>query len=237
MSSSHAEPHLSSPLSLAELPRLFDHTLLKPDATPAQIQKLCEEAVTFSFATVCINPCNIAQAKKLTRESPVKVCTVVGFPLGANLRAVKIYETNQCLELGASEIDMVINVGAFLAGHDAQIEAEIRDIASACHSANAICKVILETCLLNHDQKICGGQLVKDAGADFVKTSTGFSTSGATADDVRLLRATVGPNFGIKAAGGIRTLEDVKKMVAAGATRIGSSSSVKIIEEARLAGP
>ncbi len=233
MPTSRPEHSAGSPIPLSELPRVFDHTLLKPDATPAQIQKLCEEAVKFSFATVCINPCNIPQAKKLVSGSPVKVCTVIGFPLGANLTATKVDEARRCIDAGAAEVDMVINIGALIAGHDAQVEAEIRQVVEASHPANALVKVILETALLNEDQKVRGARLVKNAGADFVKTSTGFASGGATVDDVRLLRATVGPSLGVKAAGGIRTYEDVQKIVAAGATRIGSSSSAKIIEEAR----
>lgn len=220
-------------LSLEELARLFDHTLLRADATPEQIQKLCEEARQYGFATVCVNPCNVAQAKKLLERSEVRVCTVVGFPLGATLREVKVFETRRCIELGAREIDMVINIGALIAGRDEEVKQEIREVAAASHQSNAICKVILEVALLNHEQKVQGCELVKDAGADFVKTSTGLSTGGATVEDVRLLRSIVGPNFGVKAAGGIRTLEDVMRMVAAGASRIGSSSSVKIVEEAR----
>ena len=221
---------LSSPEDLAAV---LDHTLLKPDATPAQIQKLCEEAIQFGFATVCINPCNIPQAKKLLSGSPVKVCTVIGFPLGANFTATKVEEARRCIDAGAAEVDMVINIGALVAGHDAQVGDEIGQVAEASHSASVLVKVILETALLNEDQKVRGARLVKNARADFVKTSTGFASGGATVDDVRLLRATVGPSLGVKAAGGIRTYEDVQKMVAAGATRIGSSSSVKIIEEAR----
>lgn len=233
MTTSRAEQQSGSPISIPELTRLFDHTLLKPDATPAQIQKLCEEALQFSFATVCINPCNIPQAAKLVSGSPVKVCTVIGFPLGANLTVTKVDEARQCIDAGAAEVDMVINIGALIAGHDALVESEIRKVVEVSHAANALVKVILETALLNEDQKTRGARLVKNAGADFVKTSTGFASGGATVDDVRLLRATVGPTLGVKAAGGIRTLEDVQKMVAAGATRIGSSSSVKIIDEPR----
>jgi deoxyribose-phosphate aldolase len=233
MPTSRAEHQSGSLIALSELPRLFDHTLLKPDATPAQIQKLCEEAIQFGFATVCINPCNIPQAKKLLSGSPVKVCTVIGFPLGANFTATKVEEARRCIDAGAAEVDMVINIGALVAGHDAQVGDEIGQVAEASHSASALVKVILETALLNEDQKVRGARLVKNARADFVKTSTGFASGGATVDDVRLLRATVGPSLGVKAAGGIRTYEDVQKMVAAGATRIGSSSSVKIIEEAR----
>jgi len=216
----------------AEIARLIDHTLLKPEATRAQIQKLCEEAVKYGFASVCINPANVAQAAELVRGSGVRVCTVVGFPLGATLPSVKIHETLEVMKLGAQEIDMVINVGALKSGQDDVVEADIRGVVEASHGGGAICKVILETALLTTEEKIRGSLAAKNAGADFVKTSTGFSSGGATAEDVSLMRAVVGGEIGVKAAGGVRSLEDFKKMVAAGATRIGASASVKILEQA-----
>lgn len=217
----------------AEVAHLIDHTLLKPDATRDQIRALCEEAVRFGFASVCVNPWNVAQAAELVRASEVKVCTVVGFPLGATLPQVKIYETCESIKLGAQEIDMVINIGALKSGLDDVVEADIRGVVDASHRDGAICKVILETALLAIEEKIRASLAAKNAGADFVKTSTGFSSGGATAEDVRLMRAVVGGEIGVKAAGGVRSLEDLKKMVAAGATRIGASASVKILEQAR----
>ena len=217
----------------AQIAHLIDHTLLKPDATRDQIRKLCEEAVKFGFASVCINPWNVAQAAELVRGSEVKVCTVVGFPLGATLPQAKIYETDAVIKLGAQEIDMVINIGALKSGLDDTVEADIRGVVEASHRGGAICKVILETALLTVEEKIRGSLAAKNAGADFVKTSTGFSTGGATAEDVSLMRAVVGGEIGIKAAGGVRSFEDFQKMVAAGATRVGASASVKILEQAR----
>ncbi len=216
-----------------DIARLIDHTLLKPEASREQIQKLCEEAVRFGFASVCVNPWNVAQATSVVRGTAVKVCTVVGFPLGATLSQVKIYETEEVLRLGAEEIDMVINVGALKSGQDDVVEADIRGVVEASHRGGAICKVILETALLTTEEKVRGSLAAKNARADFVKTSTGFGPGGATAEDVQLMRAVVGGEIGVKAAGGVRSLEDLKKMVAAGATRIGASASVKILEQAR----
>jgi deoxyribose-phosphate aldolase len=212
---------------------LIDHTLLKPEATREDIRKLCEEAAKFGFASVCINPWNVAQAAELLRGTQVKVCTVVGFPLGATLPQAKIFEAEEAIKLGAQEIDMVENVGALKSGQDEIVEQDIRGVVEACHRGGAICKVILETALLTREEKVRASVAAKKAGADFVKTSTGFSSGGATAEDVALMRAAVGAEMGIKAAGGIRSLEDVKKMVSAGATRIGASASVKIVEQAR----
>jgi deoxyribose-phosphate aldolase len=211
---------------------LIDHTLLKPDASREDIRKLCQEAARFGFASVCVNPWNVAQAAELLRGSTVKVCTVVGFPLGATLPQAKIYEAEQAIKLGAQEIDMVENVGALKSGLDEVVEQDIRGVAEACHRSGAICKVILETSLLTNEEKVRASVAAKKAGADFVKTSTGFSTGGATAEDVALMRAAVGSDMGIKASGGIRSYEDLQKMVSAGATRIGASASVKIVEQA-----
>ncbi len=217
----------------AAIAALIDHTLLKPEASRDDIRKLCQEAVRFSFASVCINPWYVPLAAELVRGSSVKVCTVAGFPLGATLPQVKIYETEQAIKLGAQEIDMVINIGALKSGQDDVVELDIRGVVEASHRGGAICKVILETALLTIEEKVRACVACKNAGADFVKTSTGFGPAGATAEDVALMRAVVGSDIGIKAAGGIRSLEDLKKMVSAGATRIGASASVRIIEEAR----
>ncbi len=220
----------------ADIARLIDHTLLKPDASRDELRKLCQEAVRFGFASVCINPCYVSLAAELVRGSNVKVCTVVGFPLGATLPQVKIYETEEVLKLGAQEIDMVINVGALKSKQDDVVESDIRGVVEASHRGGGICKVIIEAALLTIEEKVRASVASKNAGADFVKTSTGFGPGGATAEDVALMRAVVGGEIGVKAAGGVRTLEDFKKMVAAGATRIGASASVKILEQARAGG-
>jgi deoxyribose-phosphate aldolase len=211
---------------------LIDHTLLKPEASRDDIRKLCEEAVRFGFATVCVNPWYVPLAAELLRGSAVKVCSVVGFPLGATLPQVKIHEAEEAIKLGAQEIDMVINIGALKSGQDDVVESDIHGVVEASHRGGAICKVILETALLTAEEKVRVLIACKSAGADFVKTSTGFGTAGATAEDVALMRAVVGSEIGVKAAGGVRTLEDLKKMVCAGATRIGASASVKIMEQA-----
>jgi len=215
--------------------KLIDHTLLKPEAASAQIRTLCEEAVRLGFASVCINPWYVPLAAELVRGSTVKVCTVVGFPLGATMPQVKVFETEQAIKNGADEIDMVINIGALKSGEDEAVESDICGVVDASHRGDAICKVILEAALLTGEEKIRACRAAKNADADYVKTSTGFGPGGATIEDVSLMRSIVGPKMGIKAAGGIRTLEDLKKMLAAGATRIGSSSGVKILEEARRA--
>jgi deoxyribose-phosphate aldolase len=211
---------------------LIDHTLLKPEATRDEIRKLCQEAARFGFASVCINPWNVPLAAELLRGTKVKVCTVIGFPLGATLPRVKIYEAEEAIKLGAQEIDMVINIGALKSGLDDVVQSDIRGVVEASHQGGAICKVILETALLTVEEKVRASIACKQAGADFVKTSTGFSTAGATAEDVALMRAVVGSEIGVKAAGGVRSFEDLKKMVCAGATRIGASASVKIMEQA-----
>jgi len=220
---------------LAGIAALIDHTLLKPEASRNEIQKLCEEAKRFGFASVCVNPWYVPLAAELLRGTNVKVCTVAGFPLGATLPQVKIHEAEESIKLGAQEIDMVINIGALKSGQDDVVESDIRGVVEASHRGGAICKVILETALLTVEEKVRGSIACKRAGADFVKTSTGFSTAGATAEDVALMRAVVGSEMGVKAAGGVRSFEDLKKMVCAGATRIGTSSSVKIMEQARSA--
>jgi deoxyribose-phosphate aldolase len=220
-------------LLVAEVVRLIDHTLLKADASRDDIQKLCAEALKYNFASVCVNPWNVPQAAEILRGSRVKVCTVVGFPLGATLPEVKVFEAQRAIHLGAQEIDMVINIGALKSEQIGLVEADIRGVVEASHGGRAICKVIIETSLLSNEEKIRAALAAKKAAADFVKTSTGFSTAGATPEDVRLIRETIGAGMGIKAAGGVRTLDDLEKMVEAGATRVGASAGVKIVEQAR----
>lgn len=219
----------------SEIPHLIDHTLLKPDATSDQIVKLCSEAREYGFASVCINPYWVPVAAQELVGSAVKTCTVVGFPLGANTTTTKIFEAGKALRAGAQEIDMVINIGALHSGDLAAVLADIRGVAEETHGAGAILKVILETCLLTDDQKVTACKLSVEAGADFVKTSTGFSSGGATVEDVALMRRTVGPSVGVKASGGIRSLADLNKIVEAGATRIGTSSGVAIMAGALAA--
>lgn len=208
--------------------KLIDHTLLKQDAQPEQIVKLCDEAKQFDFMSVCVNPAYVPLAAKCLEDSDVKVCTVIGFPLGMNLTKTKVEEAVTCVKQGADEVDMVINVGMLKASHDDYVREEIREIKQAV-GHNIILKVIIETCLLNNDEIVRACKAAKEAGADFVKTSTGFSTGGATVEAVRLMRETVGPEMGVKASGGVRTHEDLIAMVEAGANRIGTSSGAKII--------
>jgi deoxyribose-phosphate aldolase len=207
----------------------IDHTLLKADATKEEIIQLCEEAKTYSFASVCVNPAWVNTAAEVLKGSSVKVCTVIGFPLGASTSAVKAFETKDAIENGAGEIDMVINIGALRSGDDELVK---NDIAAVVESAKgkAIVKVIIETSLLTEQEKRKACELSRAAGADFVKTSTGFSTGGATEADVKLMRAVVGPEMGVKASGGVRSFDDMKKMIDAGATRIGASSGVQIMQ-------
>ena len=207
--------------------KLIDHTLLKQDAQPEQIIKLCEEAKEFDFMSVCVNPAYVPLAAECLKGSDVKVCTVIGFPLGMNLTKTKIQEAELAIKEGAEEIDMVINVGMLKAGHDQYVEEEIRELKAVAGSR--VLKVIIETCLLTDEEKVRACIASKNAGADFVKTSTGFSTGGATVHDVALMRKTVGPEMGVKASGGVRTHEDLLAMVEAGATRIGTSNGTKII--------
>jgi deoxyribose-phosphate aldolase len=221
----------------ADIAALIDHTLLRPEASRSDILKLCEEAAQFGFASVCINPTWVSVAAGALRGSKVKVCTVVGFPLGATLAAVKVLEAEEVVKLGAQEVDMVINVGALKSGDDDRVCQDIRGVVEACRRGGAICKVILECALLTAEEKVRASCLAQTAGADFVKTSTGFGPGGATAHDVELMRLAVGPEMGVKAAGGIRSYADLKKMVTAGATRIGASASVKILQEASGAAP
>lgn len=212
--------------------KIIDHTLLRPDATAEDIRQVCREARRYEFASVCVNPYWVPLVAAELAGSPVKVCTVVGFPLGAAAASVKLAEAEEALRGGAREIDMVLNIGALRGGDEDAVQRDIRTVVAAGHRAGAIVKVILETALLNDGQKVEAATLAKSAGADFVKTSTGFGPGGATEHDVSLLRATVGPEMGVKASGGIRTLEQLKAMVAAGASRIGASASVAILEEA-----
>ena len=210
---------------------MIDHTLLKPDAARADIEKLCREAAEFHFATVCVNPTWVALCAALLRGTGVGVCSVVGFPLGATTADVKHYETRRAIFDGASEIDMVINIGALKSGDLQVVERDIQAVIAPCREAKVISKVIIEAALLTDDEKITASALSKAAGADFVKTSTGFASGGATAGDVALMRRVVGADMGIKAAGGVRDYEGLKAMVAAGATRVGASAGVKIVQE------
>lgn len=211
---------------------LIDHTLLRPDATAADIRKVCAEAGKYGFASVCVNPYWVPLVAKELGGSPVKVCTVAGFPLGANASAIKAAEAAGAIQSGAQEIDMVLNVGELRGGNYDAVKSDIAAVVEVSHRGGAIVKVILETALLDDNQKAIACTLSRLAGADFVKTSTGFGPHGATAHDVALMRSAVGPDMGVKAAGGIRTLEDLRNMTAAGASRIGASASVKIVEAA-----
>lgn len=215
-------------LTSKELARFIDHTLLKPEATPDQIKKLCEEAKKHSFASVCVNPTNVALAAKLLEGSIVKVCTVIGFPLGANTSFVKAAETRDAIANGADEIDMVINVGALKAQNYKQVQNDIEAVVEAANGN--LVKVIIETCLLTDDEKVKACELSKKAGADFVKTSTGFNKSGATPEDIALMRKTVGAKMGVKASGGVRDTAAALAMIKNGATRIGASASIAIID-------
>lgn len=211
-----------------KLNKYIDHTLLKADATTAQIKELCAEARQYDFASVCVNSCHVPLAAKELEGSEVKVCCVVGFPLGACLTGAKAFEAALAVERGAREVDMVINIGAAKEGNWELVEQDIREVAEACHPG-AILKVIIETCLLTDEEKKEACLCAKRAGADFVKTSTGFSTGGATPQDVALMRKAVGPDMGVKAAGGVRCKEDAQKMIDAGATRLGTSAGVKLM--------
>jgi deoxyribose-phosphate aldolase len=210
------------------LASLIDHTLLKPDATRDDLERLCREAAQYCFASVCVNPNWVPLCRELLRGTGVKVCTVIGFPFGSHLPDVKAYEARRAVEQGAEEVDMVINIGALKSKDYALVEQDIGGVVKAV-GRNTVVKVILETALLTRDEKVMGCTLAKAAEADYVKTSTGYGGGGATVEDVRLMRETVGPEVGVKASGGIRTKEDVEAMVAAGATRIGASAGVKIV--------
>ena len=213
------------------LAKYIDHTLLKPEATSGQIETLCAEAREYGFASVCVNSCYAARAEKLLAGSDVAVCCVIGFPIGAATTAAKAFEAADAVQNGATEIDMVINVGAAKEGRWDEVEADIAGVAAAI-KGKALLKVIIETCLLTDGEKIRACRAAVRAGADFVKTSTGFSKAGATAVDVTLMRETVGPEIGVKAAGGIRTYQDAIAMIEAGASRIGASAGIAILSEA-----
>lgn len=208
---------------------LIDHTLLKADATKEQVRVLCEEAKEYHFASVCVNPTWVKYASELLTGSDVKVCTVIGFPLGATTTETKAFETKDAIANGAHEVDMVINIGALKDKDDELVEKDIRAVAAAA-TGKALSKVIIETSLLTEEEKVRACELAVKAGADYVKTSTGFSTGGATPEDVALMRKTVGPDIGVKASGGVRNTEDAQKVIEAGATRIGASAGVSIVK-------
>ena len=211
---------------------LIDHTLLKPDATQTEIKHLCEEAVQYRFASVCVNPTWVRVCACHLQGSGVPVCIVIGFPLGATLSDVKAYEARRAIMDGAREVDMVINVGALKSGDDCLVEHDIHSVVEVAHEYDVTCKVIIETALLTDDEKVRACQAAKSAGADFVKTSTGFSKGGATVADIALMRRVVGSELGVKASGGVKSMADARAMVEAGATRIGASVGVKIAQEA-----
>jgi deoxyribose-phosphate aldolase len=215
---------------MMNIARMIDHTLLKADATKDQIEKLCSEAREYQFASVCVNPVWVKEAAQALKGSTVEVCTVIGFPLGATTTETKAFEAKNAIENGATEVDMVINIGALKNNDLMTVEEDIRAVVQAA-KGKAITKVIIETCLLTENQKVSACQLAVKAGAEFVKTSTGFSTGGAKVEDVALMRSTVGPEIGVKASGGIRSLTDMEKMIEAGATRVGASAGVQIMKE------
>ena len=207
----------------------IDHTLLKPDATPDEIKELCAEAKKFGFASVCVNPGYVSLCSSILQESAVRICTVIGFPLGSTTTEVKRFETEQAINNGATEIDMVINIGRLKQGDYSYVENDVRQVVLAAKQNKALCKVIIETALLTDEDKVKACIICKKAGADFVKTSTGFSKGGATVGDVALMKYVVGSQIGVKASGGIRSKEDAEAMIASGADRIGASASVKIV--------
>ncbi|KAB8143329.1 deoxyribose-phosphate aldolase [Chloroflexia bacterium SDU3-3] len=216
--------------------RFIDHTLLKPDATPEQIETLCAEARQYGFASVCVNPIYVPLAAKLLTGSTSGVCTVIGFPLGATPTEVKVFEAENAIRQGATEVDMVLPIGLLRAGELDAVRDDIQRVAAASHAGGAICKVIIEACLLTDAEKETASRLVVEAGADFVKTSTGFSSGGATVADVALMKRVVGENAKVKAAGGIRSLADAKAMIAAGAARLGTSGGASLVREEQGAG-
>lgn len=209
--------------------KLIDHTLLKPEATPKDIEKLCLEAIQYQFASVCVNPCYVKLASEILKGRKVKVCTVIGFPLGANRTETKVFETEKAIDDGAQEVDMVMNIGMLKGGYYEYVEQDIRAVVNVAHKRDVLVKVILETALLTDEEKVKACLLAKRANADFVKTSTGFSKGGATAGDVALMRRVVGTAMGVKASGGIRSYEEALQMIKSGADRIGASASVKIV--------
>lgn len=212
-----------------ELSKFIDHTVLKAETSEKAVEKVCKEALEYKFASVCINPCNVKLASKLLEGSEVKVCTVIGFPLGANTSKVKAFETEDAIVNGAHEVDMVINIGKLKDKDYDYVREDIKAVVNAA-KGKALTKVIIETCLLTDEEKVKACELAKEAGADFVKTSTGFSTGGATPADIKLMRETVGPDMGVKASGGVRNIDDAETVIKNGATRIGASSSIDIVE-------
>lgn len=216
-------------MNKAQIAKMIDHTILKAEATESEIIKLCKEAIHYDFASVCVNPSMVPVAAKELKGTHVKVCTVIGFPLGATTTEVKVFETKDVIEKGATEVDMVINVGKLKERDLEYVKNDIKAVVEAA-KGKALTKVIIETCLLTDEEKVIACQLSKEAGADFVKTSTGFSTGGATAADIKLMRETVGPDMGVKASGGVRSREDALAMIENGATRIGASASIAICE-------
>jgi len=214
-----------------QINKFIDHTLLRADATAAEISKLCEEAIKYDFASVCINPYYVKFCSKMLKASTVKVCTVIGFPLGQMTTAAKVYEAEDAIKEGAQEVDMVLNIAALKAGNLDYVTDEIKEIRSVCHKHDVILKVIIETCLLSEQDKINACKCVSDAKADFIKTSTGFSTAGATVEDVALMKKYVAKEVAIKAAGGIRCKQDAIDMINAGANRLGTSKGVMLVKE------
>ncbi|MFB5662111.1 deoxyribose-phosphate aldolase [Alteribacillus sp. HJP-4] len=212
-----------------KLARMIDHTLLKPDATETQVKKLAEEAKNNNFASVCVNPSMVASAYSVLRDSNVKVCTVIGFPLGASMPEVKAFETKSTIANGAKEVDMVINIGALKSGNEAAVKADIEAVIAAAKAEDVLVKVILETVLLNDNEKKTASRIAVEAGADFIKTSTGFAGGGATIEDVKLMKSIAGNNAKVKASGGVRDKQTALAMVEAGAERIGTSSGIAII--------
>ena len=216
---------------MKNIAKMIDHTILKPNTTKDEVMTLINEAKEYKFASVCINPYWVKMAAgELTDYPDTKVCTVIGFPLGANTKEIKAWETKNAIENGAEEVDMVINIGALKSGDFETVKVDIAEVVEAAKD-KALVKVIIETCLLTTEEKQTACRLAVEAGADYVKTSTGFSTGGANADDIKLMRETVGPDIGVKASGGVRSFNDAKQMIEAGATRIGASSGITIVEE------
>jgi deoxyribose-phosphate aldolase len=214
------------------LARLIDHTMLKPEATPAEIEQLCEEALRYRFASVCVNPIYVPLAAAKLTKTEVEVGTVIGFPLGATTTTAKVCEAEQALDDGATELDMVLRIGALKAGEREIVAEDIAAVATVCHDGGGLLKVIIEAALLDDDEKVLACEVAEEAGADFVKTSTGFAASGAKVEDVQLMRQTVSPQLGVKAAGGIHSYEEAMAMIEAGANRIGASAGIQIVEGA-----
>jgi deoxyribose-phosphate aldolase len=228
--SAQAAPPARTSLDAGELAAMIDHTALKPETTPEMITRLCQEAREYGFASVCVNSTNVPQCVAELEGTGIPVCSVVGFPLGASLTAVKAYETSLCIKAGAQEIDMVLNVGGLKAGNYTLVRDDIASVAQTCRPDSATLKVIIEACLLTDLEKVIACLLAVDAGADYVKTSTGMNAGGATTEDVTLMRGIVGPEIGVKAAGGIRTYEAALAMISAGANRIGASAGIAIVQ-------